>query len=136
MSIHCLRQTLIGPTFANHGPISNMYVMGSTVKPATVLAGFETGVVQRQTIINDRPIRIGDETFSSVNPMGNINYVTAIERSSNIYMAEIGLRLGNYALSIALSNTFVNVYLWKQSGEFIDLALYNLASVVFQGIIS
>lgn len=39
---------------------------------------------------------------------------------------------GLYSLSIALSNTFVNVYLWKQSGEFIDLALYNLASVVMQ----
>lgn len=39
---------------------------------------------------------------------------------------------GLYALSIALSNTFVNVYLWKQSGEFLDLALYNLAAVVLQ----
>lgn len=39
---------------------------------------------------------------------------------------------GLYALSIALSNTFVNVYLWKQSGEFTDIALYNLASVVMQ----
>ncbi|MBU8905714.1 MFS transporter [Desertibacillus haloalkaliphilus] len=41
---------------------------------------------------------------------------------------------GLYALSIALSNTFVNVYLWKQSGEFMDIALYNLASVVLQPI--
>ncbi|WP_017728334.1 MFS transporter [Halalkalibacterium ligniniphilum] len=41
---------------------------------------------------------------------------------------------GLYALSIALSNTFVNVFLWKQSGEFTDLALYNLASVVMQPI--
>ncbi|WP_096202335.1 MFS transporter [Bacillus sp. FJAT-45350] len=39
---------------------------------------------------------------------------------------------GLYALSIALSNTFVNVYLWKQSGEFRDIALYNLAAVVMQ----
>ncbi|QFT89858.1 Major Facilitator Superfamily protein [Bacillus sp. THAF10] len=39
---------------------------------------------------------------------------------------------GLYSLSIALSNTFVNVYLWKQSGEFSDLGLYNLAIVVFQ----
>ncbi|AST92572.1 hypothetical protein BC6307_15360 [Sutcliffiella cohnii] len=39
---------------------------------------------------------------------------------------------GLYSLSIALSNTFVNVYLWKQSGEFKDLGLYNLAIVVFQ----
>lgn len=41
---------------------------------------------------------------------------------------------GLYALSIALSNTFVNVYLWKQSGNFIDIALYNLAVVVMQPI--
>ncbi|WP_243290568.1 MFS transporter [Bacillus sp. FJAT-47783] len=39
---------------------------------------------------------------------------------------------GLYSLSIALSNTFVNVYLWKQSGEFIDLGVYNLFSVIFQ----
>ncbi|WZY01018.1 MFS transporter [Bacillus sp. FSL W7-1360] len=39
---------------------------------------------------------------------------------------------GLYALSVALSNTFVNVFLWKQSGEFIDLALYNLMVVIFQ----
>ncbi len=41
---------------------------------------------------------------------------------------------GLYALSIALSNTFVNVYLWKQSGEFLHLALYNLAAVICQPI--
>lgn len=39
---------------------------------------------------------------------------------------------GLYSLSISLSNTFVNVYLWKQSGEFLDLGLYNLFSVIFQ----
>jgi YQGE family putative transporter len=41
---------------------------------------------------------------------------------------------GLYALSIALSNTFVNVFLWKQSGKFIDIAIYNLSVVVFQPI--
>ncbi|MFC0270012.1 MFS transporter [Metabacillus herbersteinensis] len=41
---------------------------------------------------------------------------------------------GLYSLSIALSNTFVNIYLWKQSGEFIDLAIYNLSIVVMQPI--
>lgn len=39
---------------------------------------------------------------------------------------------GLYSLSVALSNTFVNIYLWKQSGEYKDLALYNLACVVLQ----
>src|SRR6478672_10262932 len=41
---------------------------------------------------------------------------------------------GLYSLSVALSNTFVNIYLWKQSGEFSDLAFYNLSIVVLQPI--
>ncbi len=41
---------------------------------------------------------------------------------------------GLYSLSIALSNTFVNVYLWKQSGKFFDLGIFNLAIVVMQPI--
>lgn len=48
-----------------------------------------------------------------------------------IFLLLIG---GLYALSVALSNTFVNVYLWKQSGEFRDIALYNLAVVTMQPI--
>lgn len=39
---------------------------------------------------------------------------------------------GLYALSTALSNTFVNVFLWKQSGDFKDLGFYNLSVVVLQ----
>ena len=48
---------------------------------------------------------------------------------------ELGLLLtigGLYALSIALSNTFVNIFLWKQSGEFKDLGLYNMATIILQ----
>lgn len=41
---------------------------------------------------------------------------------------------GLYSLSVALSNTFVNIYLWKQSGEYKDLGMYNLAVVVLQPI--
>lgn len=41
---------------------------------------------------------------------------------------------GLYSLSIALSNTFVNIYLWKQSSDFKDLGLYNLSIVVMQPI--
>lgn len=39
---------------------------------------------------------------------------------------------GFYSLSIALSNTFVNVYLWKQSEKLLDLGVYNLFIVIFQ----
>ncbi|RSL30926.1 MFS transporter [Salibacterium salarium] len=41
---------------------------------------------------------------------------------------------GLYAVSISLSNTFVNIYLWKQSGEIRDIAFYQLASVFTQPV--
>ncbi len=41
---------------------------------------------------------------------------------------------GLFALSTALSNTFVNIYLWKQSGELKDIALYNLSIVCIQPV--
>jgi len=39
---------------------------------------------------------------------------------------------GLYALSIALSNTFVNVYVWKKVNSFHALGIYNLAIVTWQ----
>lgn len=39
---------------------------------------------------------------------------------------------GLYSAGIFLSNTFVNIYLWKQSGDYINIAVYNLATVFFQ----
>ncbi|MBO1579143.1 MFS transporter [Bacillus sp. XF8] len=39
---------------------------------------------------------------------------------------------GLYTLAISLSNTFVNIYLWKQTQNYLNLGLYNLASVVLQ----
>ncbi|WLR46255.1 MFS transporter [Halobacillus litoralis] len=39
---------------------------------------------------------------------------------------------GLYSLGIFLSSTFVNIYLWKQSNSYIDIALYNLAIYVLQ----
>lgn len=48
-----------------------------------------------------------------------------------IFLLVIG---GLYSLGIFLSNTFVNVYLWKQAGDFITIAVYNLAIYLFQPI--
>ncbi|MGC4376022.1 MFS transporter [Fictibacillus sp. Mic-4] len=41
---------------------------------------------------------------------------------------------GLFYLSTSLSNTFVNIYLWKQSGNLVDIALYNLSIVVVQPV--
>jgi YQGE family putative transporter len=42
---------------------------------------------------------------------------------------------GLYSLSVALSNTFVNVYLWKQKSDYTTIALFNLFIVVAQPIV-
>lgn len=41
---------------------------------------------------------------------------------------------GLYSISAALSNTFVNIFLWKQSESFFDIGLYNLTIVILQPI--
>lgn len=41
---------------------------------------------------------------------------------------------GLYSLGLFLSNTFVNIYLWKQSGDYVTIALYNLGIFIFQPI--
>lgn len=48
-----------------------------------------------------------------------------------IFLLVIG---GLYSLGIFLSNTFVNVYLWKQAGDYITIAVYNLGIYLFQPI--
>src|SRR5699024_4086323 len=39
---------------------------------------------------------------------------------------------GLYALAIFLSNTFVNVYLWRQSNDYLTISFYNFAIFIFQ----
>jgi len=41
---------------------------------------------------------------------------------------------GLYSLGIFLSNTFVNIYLWKQSGDYTTIAVYNLGISLFQAL--
>ncbi|MGP4107259.1 MFS transporter [Virgibacillus sp. L01] len=48
-----------------------------------------------------------------------------------VFLLVIG---GLYSLGIFLSNTFVNIYLWKQSGEYITIAMYNLGIYLFQPV--
>ncbi|WP_156290721.1 MFS transporter [Oceanobacillus salinisoli] len=41
---------------------------------------------------------------------------------------------GLYSLGIFLSNTFVNIYLWRQSGDYVTIAIYNLGINLFQAL--
>lgn len=72
--------------------IYDSHVPGSVVKGATMLTGYETGVVSPGTFLVDRPIKIAaTPRKQSWRTMGRINDKTAIIQSSNVYMFEIAL---------------------------------------------
>ena len=70
---------------------------GSSVKGATVLAGFQSGVIHTGTIFNDETIKIaGTPPKKSIYayPLGPLDEVTALKKSSNVYMFHIAMRMG------------------------------------------
>jgi cell division protein FtsI/penicillin-binding protein 2 len=78
------------------GAGGNSYAAGSTVKMATVLMGLHEGLVTPSTIIVDQPMQIGDQVKRSWRNLGRVNVYDAIQRSSNVYMFNIGMKLANY----------------------------------------
>lgn len=78
------------------GNYSSMINPGSVVKGATVYMGLSEGVIQPGEVINDQVINIGGEEFSSYQEWGPVDDVQALAVSSNIYMFNIGMRLGGY----------------------------------------
>ncbi|PEJ56942.1 penicillin-binding protein [Bacillus sp. AFS017336] len=78
------------------GNLTSSYEMGSTVKGATLLTGFQTGAIvpgQRQF---DTPIKIaGTPIKSSYSNMGWINDLDALKRSSNVYMFRTAMAIGH-----------------------------------------
>lgn len=74
--------------------IYDSHVAGSVIKGATMLSGYDSGVVSPGTVLVDRPIKIaGTPTKRSIVTMGSINDKDAIIRSSNVYMFEIAMKL-------------------------------------------
>ncbi|BAM47267.1 peptidoglycan D,D-transpeptidase FtsI family protein [Amphibacillus xylanus] len=74
--------------------IYDSHIPGSVVKGATMLSGYDSGVVAPGTVLLDRPIKIaGTPTKRSWRNMHYINDKTAIIQSSNVYMFEIAMRI-------------------------------------------
>ncbi|MFD1850267.1 peptidoglycan D,D-transpeptidase FtsI family protein [Oceanobacillus bengalensis] len=68
---------------------------GSVVKGATVLSGFESGVISPGQVFYDRTIGLPQNPFSSwSSTLGAVNDIDALKVSSNVYMGYIALRLG------------------------------------------
>ncbi|GAA0490463.1 penicillin-binding protein 2A [Salinibacillus aidingensis] len=75
--------------------VYDAHLPGSAVKGASVLAGFQSGVITKNTVFVDRPIKIAStDTKRSWTDLGPVNYLTALERSSNVFMFFIAMRMG------------------------------------------
>ncbi|EIT86311.1 penicillin-binding protein 2A [Fictibacillus macauensis ZFHKF-1] len=81
----------------SYGALFNAFEMGSAVKGATVLTGLHKSAISTGEYIYDAPVKIGNTTKKSYTNMGSINELTALERSSNVYMFNIAMRLGKYS---------------------------------------
>ena len=83
------------------GVVQNAFEMGSSVKAATVLAGYMDGVITTDdNTIVDTPMRFaGSQNISSVfNRTGSVavNDMTSLQYSSNVYMSTLAMRMGGY----------------------------------------
>lgn len=79
------------------GTFTSAYEVGSTVKLATMLTGYNEGAVKIGEVKIDQPINIGGTYKRSLfNPNGRValNDISAIGRSSNVYMFRIAMGLG------------------------------------------
>lgn len=80
---------------ASFKAIYDAHLPGSAIKGATVLAGYESEVIEPNQVFYDRPIKIADTPpKASVSNMGSVNDLAALKRSSNVYMYYIALRMG------------------------------------------
>lgn len=79
------------------GNMTNSYEMGSVVKAATVLTGYQTGAIVPGQNLNDRPLNFkGTQVKKSWNTVGfgMINDLYALKRSSNVYMFLTAMKIG------------------------------------------
>lgn len=97
---------------------ASSYVPGSIVKMATVLMGLHEGIVTPTTQIRDAPLTLPDgRQKRSWQNLGTVNALTAISRSSNIYMINIGFRMANFNGSYYDRDTFEDIfYYFSQFG--------------------
>lgn len=82
------------------GTFTTSYATGSVVKGATVLTGFQTGsTYPGERKLDEVMVIRGSGSFSSHQVMGWVDDLTALERSSNVYMWKIAIDIlgGKYS---------------------------------------
>ena len=76
------------------GNVTTSYTVGSAVKGATVLTGYQQGAIQPGTVFYDTKLKIkGTPAKGSYSNFGNINDLTALKVSSNVYMFRTAINI-------------------------------------------
>jgi penicillin-binding protein A len=81
------------------GTFTSSYAVGSSVKGATILTGYQTGAISPGTVLLDEPLRIAStKEKSSWKTFGSINDLRALQVSSNVYMFKTAIAMagGHY----------------------------------------
>jgi cell division protein FtsI (penicillin-binding protein 3) len=75
--------------------VTDAFEPGSTLKPFTVAAALEAGIVTAQTLIQTAPgtFNVGPATIRDVHPAGLLTVAEIIQKSSNVGSAKIALEL-------------------------------------------
>lgn len=96
LSIVGLRESEDGVLYNDPASILlEAHPVGSVVKGATVYTGLQEGVVKPNEVIVDKPLYIiGTQPRVSWTVLGPVTDITALQRSSNIYMFMVAIRLG------------------------------------------
>jgi penicillin-binding protein A len=77
------------------GTYQSAYAMGQSISGATLLTGFETGVIQPGTTLIDEPMEMsGTVELKSWKNMGIIDDLDALRMSSNVYMYKTAMAIG------------------------------------------
>ncbi|HET7729683.1 MAG TPA: penicillin-binding protein 2, partial [Usitatibacter sp.] len=73
--------------------VTDLFEPGSTLKPFTVAAALDAGIVTPGTMIETTPLQFGRWTINDSHPMGTLSVTQVIAKSSNIGTARIQLQM-------------------------------------------
>jgi cell division protein FtsI (penicillin-binding protein 3) len=80
--------------------VTDLFEPGSTVKPLTIAAALESGMVSSNTMIDTRPgtIKVGRKTIRDHRNYGVIDITTVLTKSSNVATTKLALSMGQQVL--------------------------------------
>lgn len=105
------------------GAINNSFGMGSVVKPATVLSGYMDGAItlEDNTIV-DEPIEFEaskpKSSWFNRNGKMELTDLDALERSSNVYMIKLAMRMGGQTTYEKGGRLNINLSLFDKLREY------------------